>query len=372
MLANNYIAIKNYSNPIGGPMTQMNIIMFSGSNWTINNNVMHDCGWCLYNVYGNGDTNINVYNNEIYNWDHAYMFATSGANAATNFYFHDNNIHDNINFETSGCVYHLDGVHFFGTNGSSMNGIYFYNNWFHGQLSGNCSSGFIFMEGGTGTPSHASNSYWWNNVFDASQTDSINANGWVGIFSGESGQTFFVNNTMVAANGTDNDVCYAMGPLVNFTFENNVVNNCGLQIKLWSLTGTTTVDYNVYGISCQNGGNCFAWDNKFEGNFPTWKSATGFDSHSLFSMTPNMNSNGTPQSNYIGIQQGANLTGLATQKLASLANDTTQGNTRTPFQRPTGTCSSQGSASCWDIGAYQYGTGDPPPAPPTGLQATVQ
>jgi hypothetical protein len=378
-LANVYVAVRGVSNVLGGPMTQMNAITFSGSNWTIKGNTIHDCGWCLYNVYGNGDTNIQIYNNEIYNWDHAYMFATSGANSATNLSFHDNNIHDNRNFETVGCVYHLDGIHFFGTSGSSMSGIYVYNNWFHGTLSGPCSSGFIFMEGGTGTPSHASNSYWWNNVFDASGTDGANANGWVGIFSGESGETRFVNNTMVGVSGSDMNVCYNIKEVNNLTFENNVVNNCGVQIGIGNLTGSSTLDYNIYGNSCQNGNNCFIFNDTFRGSFSSWKSAlsgagiSGADAHSFFNPTPNLNANGTPGSNYIGSQLGANLSGLATGTMATLANDTTQGDSRTALARPkSATCLSQPSANCWSIGAYQVsGSAATQPNPPSGLAAVV-
>jgi hypothetical protein len=378
-LANDYVTVKGILNVLGGPMTQMNAVTFSGSNWTIKNNTIHDCGWCLYNVYGNGDSNIQVYNNEIYHWDHAYMFATSGANSASNFSFHDNNIHDNLNFETIGCVYHLDGIHFFGTVGSSMSDIYVYNNWFHGTLSGPCSSGFIFMEGGTGTPSHASNSYWWNNVFDASGSDAPNANGWVGIFSGESGETKFVNNTMVAVNGSDNDVCYNIKAVNNLTFEDNVVSNCGIQVGFGQLTGTSTIDYNVYGTSCQNGNNCFVFNGAFEGNFSTWKNAlkaagiNGADAHSVFTLTPNLNTNGTPQSNYVGSQWGVNLASLASGVMASLSDDTTQGDRRTALARPSSaSCSSQPSSNCWGIGAYQVsGTASSPPNPPSGLVASV-
>jgi hypothetical protein len=379
-LANVYVASQGITNVLGGAMTQMNSVTFSGSNWTIRNNVVHDCGWCLYNPYANGDTNIQVYNNEIYNWDHAYMFAAAGANSATNFYFHDNNIHDNINFETIGCVYHLDGIHFFGTNGSSMSGIYVYNNWFHGVLSGPCSSGFIFMEGGaSSTPSHASNTYWWNNVFDASQTDAPNANGWVGIFSGDSGVTTVLNNTMVAANGTDMDVCYNVKYVNDLTFEDNVVNNCGIQMGLGSLTGTIIVDYNIYGNSCQNGNNCFVFNGSFEGNFATWKSAlsgagiSGADAHSLYNLVPNLNMNGTPESTYIGNLWGANLSSFAAGNMASLSSSTTQAGAQTPVVRPgAGTCSPQPSTPCWTVGAYQTsGSTSGQPTPPTALIATV-
>ena len=197
-IANIYVAIKNYSSPLGGPMTAMNAIYLSGQNFNITGNTIHDCGWCIYDPYQNGDTNTAITGNDIYNWDHAIMFATGGANSCTApcLVLEGNRIHDNINFETSGCVYHLDGLHTFGVPGSSMDGVYIYNNYFYGALAGGCSSGFIFIEGGgSSTPSNAKNLYFWNNVGDATGADSANANGWFGLFSEPSTN---VRNSLIA------------------------------------------------------------------------------------------------------------------------------------------------------------------------------
>jgi hypothetical protein len=370
-LANDYVAVQNQST-LGGTMTQMNAIVFSGSNWVISGNIVHDCGWCLYNNYGNGDANIQIYNNEIYNWDHAYMLATAAASSLNGFYFHDNNIHDNVNFETPSCIYHLDGIHFFGTNGSSMDQIYVYNNWWHGALSGACSSGFLFAEStASSTPAHILNSYWWNNVFDATGADGMNPNGWVGIFSSSASITF-INNTLLYNNTSDGTNCYNIGSANNLTFQDNTVNGCTYAVNLGSLTGANAINYNFYGDACNGSNNCFIWNGAFKGSFSAWKAACACDGGSLTSTYSGakLNSNGAPQSGSPVINMGTNLSSDAYGNLGSLANDTSQGNIRTPLPRPSGSCSQQGSNNCWDVGAYQYAS-SAPLNPPTDLTSSV-
>lgn len=371
-IANIYIAIKNYSSPLGGPMTAMNAIYLSGQNWTVTGNTIHDCGWCLYDPYQNGDTNTVITGNDIYNWDHAIMFAAGGANACTApcLVMAGNQLHDNINFETSGCVYHLDGLHTFGVPGSSMDGVYIYNNYFYGALAGGCSSGFIFIEGGgSSTPSNVKNLYFWNNVGDATGADSANANGWFGLFSASSSM-LVVNNTLLYGNKNDMTECFSIGGATggnlvnNLTFENNIVNGCNVAIYVPELAGTTVMDHNFYGDACSFSNNCFVWKGSFEGTFNSWKSACGCDSHSIVSSFTGalLNPDGSPQSGSPVIGAGVDLSTLAINDLSSLQSDTTKGGTRTPTVRPT--------SGNWDIGAYQYGSSTIP-NPPTGLAAIV-
>lgn len=372
-IANIYVAIKNYSSPLGGPMTAMNAIYLSGQNWTITGNTIHDCGWCLYNPYQNNDTNTLITGNDIYNWDHAIMFATGGANSCTApcLTLAGNRIHDNINFETSGCVYHLDGLHTFGVPGSSMDGIYIYNNYFYGSLAGGCSSGFIFIEGGgSSTPSNVKNLYMWNNIGDATGADSANANGWFGLFSASSSM-LVANNTLLYRNVNDMTECFAVGGATggnvvnNLTFENNIVNGCNVAMYVPELTGTTTIDHNFYGDACSFSNNCFVWKGSFEGSFSSWKSACNCDSNSKVSSYSGalLNADGSLQSGSPAIGAGIDLSSIANGSLAELQYDTSKGGMRTPVQRST--------ATNWDIGAYALGGSSSGPNPPTGLAAVV-
>lgn len=371
-VANMYIAIQNFATPLGGSATQINAIYMTGQNNTITGNTIHDCGWCLYIPYGSGDTNLQVTNNEIYHWDHAMMFAAPGAIScsAPCLFLEGNRIHDNVNWETAGCVYHLDGLHTFGVSGSTMNGIYIANNYFYGSLSGACSSGFLFMEQGSPSMSNASNTYIWNNVFDASNADGVNPNGWVGVFSGVGGVTQVMSNTLLCPSSTDGGTVgwSVQQQGANITFEDNLENKCPQGNNLSKGSGTLTMDYNAYGNPCNGTSNC--WVNPsgvtFQGSFSAWKTACSCDSHSFTTATDaamKVNSDGSLQSGSPAIEQGVNLTSLGTGNLTSLLSDTTKGTTRSAGGRPSGTCTVQGAASCWDEGAYNFGT--PTVATPT-------
>lgn len=367
-ITNNYVAIQNFGSPLGGTATQMNAIAFNGQNVVVSGNTISDCGWCLYDSYAASDTNHQVFNNTVTNWDHAMMFATGGANAcsAPCLFFHDNNIGSNVNWETSGCVYHLDGLHAFGTTGSTMNGQYIYNNWFHGTLAGACSSGFLFSETGT-SQAGASNTYVWNNVFDASQADSANANGWIGWFSGAGGTTQFYNNYVSGPQVSDATVCWniAVQSTTTLLIENNVVRKCSQGPNLSYGSGTYTIDYNLYVTPCAASNNCFVWNpgntgSVFEGSFSAWKTACSCDSHSITTASDaaaDLNSGGMPTTGSPAISAGLNLTSTATGNLATLSSDSAANHT--PVARPT--------SAAWDIGAYQY----IPPPTGTSLGATI-
>jgi len=370
------LSIENiYVHPTNGTgsidQTQMRCISFSGSNWNINNNKMHDAGWCLFQAYSNGDTNTNISGNNIYNIDHGWMLATSSANRYTNAFFHDNQMHDTANWDAGGCPYHHDGIHTFGTGGSSMSGVYVYNNYFYGNW-GSCPTGFIFVEGGgSSTPSHMQSSAWWNNVLIVNTSSPIvNTNGWFDLASGDSGNQQVFNNTIVGPNTSDNTLCLGMENLSGLSYEDNAISNCGDPVNISSST-VAVADYNFYGTPCGNGNNCFIWNGSFMGSFAAWKSATGRDSHAVYSMTPKLNVDGSPQAGSPVIQAGSNLSSLVSAALASLSSDTDKGNTRSPVLRPTGACAAQGTSLCWDIGAYQYASSNSP-NPPTGLAASVQ
>jgi hypothetical protein len=361
-IANLYVMVAFQPGTVDN--TAVRAIAYSGSNWTVTNNTMHDCGWCVFDGYYPGDTNITIAYNNIYNFGHAVLFATNGANAASNLYFHDNQIHDAANWTTNNpnaCVYHNDGIHVFGTQGSSINGIYAYNNYFYGDW-GTCATGFIFVEANT-SDANLSNSYWWNNVgIVPSVNAEENTNGWFGIFSGHSGTTQIFNNTLIGPNTTNNTICMAIGPVVNLYFQNNLISNCGDPVGIFS--GSTyskgNVDYNLYGPSCNNGNNCFIFNAQFTGSFSSWQGSCACDAHSTQSSNPLVNADGSLLAGSPAANKGVNLTSIATGNLATLSSDTTKGATRTPVKRS--------ATGAWDIGAYSSSTATTL-APPTSLKA---
>lgn len=347
-LINIYVNVSPSSTIGGGDNSVVRGIDFSGIGWLIHDNIIHDCGWCIVDFYtGTTGSNHQFYNNQIYNFGHAFAIAAAASSATLDtILIHDNDLHDTSNWDTAGCSFHMDGLHAFGTTGSSMDHFYFYNNYIHGNW-GSCPTGFVFMEGGSGTPAHVHTSAWWNNVAVV-QTSIVNTNGWFGIFSGGEGSTTttFYNNTIIGPNATDNTACFNIGSLNGLTFRNNTASSCGDPVNFGSLTNIGTINNNFYGPSCQNGGNCFVWNGSFTGSFANWKTACSCDGASIQNSTPKLNSDGSPQSGSPVISAGTNLSSSATGNLATLQNDTTQGKTRTSAIRP-------GGATAWDIGAFQ-------------------
>ena len=357
-IRNIYVHLQNGKTAADGvDQTLERAIDFNGSNWSIHDNTMRDCGWCLFENYLNGDTNIQIFNNNISNFDHAWALSTDSSRSVTNVFFHDNQIHDAVNWDASGCPFHHDGIHTFGRTGSSMNGIFFYNNFFFGSW-GTCVTGFIFVEGGSSTPSHMQNFAMWNNVGLMPSSPIVNTNSWWGIFSGESGTQQFYNNTFIGPNSTDNTACVSLQNLSTVVFQNNGISNCGNPLSISSsFVGPGNVDHNLYGPSCQNLSNCFELNGSFTGSFPAWKTACGCDPNSIQSNSPSLASDGSPLSGSPALLNGLNLTSKATGNLASLASDTSKGNTKTPIARPPG--------GNWTIGAYQVVAAPLPPGAPT-------
>jgi len=353
-----------------GDNSVVRAIDFNGSNWAIYNNTIHDCGWCVFDVFANGDTNTQIYNNNIYNFGHAVAYATGNASTCASpcLQMNSNHVHDAGNWSGPGCPFHQDGLHTFATSGAVITDVYLSNNLFDGDW-GTCPTGFVFFEGGSSsTPSHLQHLYMWNNVGVVVNPNFINTNGWFGLFSGEAIPSMVVNNTVVGNNATDNTFCMSIGGISGLVFENNVVSPCGNPL---TISGATlgSVDYNFYGPSCLNGSNCFVWNNSYTGSLSNWRGACGCDAHSIQNNTPALNPDGSPLAGSPVGTVGVNLASRAVGYLTSLSNDTSEGNTRTPLPRP---ANGPWAAGAFVVPGMTTGGPGPGPAAPTGLTAVVR
>src|SRR5437763_9887842 len=113
--------------------TEDNAIRFSGSNLTIANNTIHDVGWALYAVWGNGNANDSIHGNHIYNIDHGFAStAEFPAGSIGPLYFYGNDLHDYAKWDTSDNAYHHDGIHCYtsddGAGPAHYTGFYIYDN----------------------------------------------------------------------------------------------------------------------------------------------------------------------------------------------------------------------------------------------------
>jgi hypothetical protein len=347
----------------GPDVQQVNCVQFYGSNLSIHDNVMRDVGWCLYQNYHN-DSSVKIYNNDISNFAHGIVCA--GANyIQSDISIYNNHLHDMANWNTTNDQYHLAGIHCYNGSGGKIQNAYIYNNLFDGSFGNCCITGWIFLEAsGSGTPwtDATGTAYLWNNIFVA---DIDVPNAMVTISNGTNHSVY--NNTFIGPNGGNNGVCINIaGAAKNVALQNNVIEGCTQLIRAVDPGATySTIDYNTYGNSIGGNPN-WQFLSKTATSLLAWRTACSCDSHSTASLggaLASLSSEGIPSNGFVGLNAASNLTPMASGWLASLAKDTTAGDTRTPAPRPAG-------SSAWDSGAYSAGPGGP--GAPTGLTAAVR
>jgi hypothetical protein len=385
-MGSNNITIENLGPCIGAVVTNgsfsngapgVDCIHFQGSNVTITNNQLHWDGLGIDNTsYGN-DTNTVISDNDFQ--ENGWGIGCAGAAVTnSNYQVFNNHFHNFDGWTNTGA--HVNGIHCYDGSGGGISSFYLYNNVFDGNMGTCCWTAWVYLESngpGDNWDNNTGTLYAYNNVF----VDTIGL-GNASLQTGGGVNHMIVNNTFWGTQSTSYGTgkCLQVGG-TGMTVENNVFVQCHQITYADSHSGQTPSfaawDYNVYGPS-NSGTSNFQFNSITQSTLSSWQSSCGCDAHSqasnngLTAQLPNITNEGVPSSGYMGIQQGADLTNTAVGMLAALAWDTDAGDTRTPVQRPSGTCSSQGTASCWDVGAYQYGSSAAAPQPPSGLAALVQ
>lgn len=335
-----------------------------GSNILIQNNTLHDAGDGVFYAWNDGDTNFQLANNNIsrVGWS---VGCNSPGSTLNSIYIYGNHFHDNYNWGNGKGATHINFIHCYQTGGGGIQNFYYYNNLHDGNMGPSSYwTAPVYLESdgaGSNWNTSTGTAYVWNNVFYS------NGVGGNGIFQDGSGVGDVIyNNYFYGTYG--GGPCFEFGKVTNITIENNVFQSCG---QIFNSAGATTwvaIDYNIYAYS-SNGNPLWQVGNISTSSFKTWQADCNCDAHSqaqLGSALADITTEGVPSAGYMGAQQGANLTGAATGSLAALDLDMTS------TRRPGGTCSTLGSSSCWDIGAYQVASGGSAPAPPTGLTVLVQ
>ncbi|MGA7411350.1 MAG: hypothetical protein WBW33_12750 [Bryobacteraceae bacterium] len=351
----------SYQPGAAGPGSVWGTVYFAGCNGCttkIHDSVM-PFGQINYVPASAGDNGLQIYNNEIFNFNGAINIASSAStNVLTGAQIHDNYLHDAAAADAPGCPAHHDGIHVWGLNGGYNSGINFYNNRISGNFGG-CATGAVFFEGAN------RDVQMYNNVVNITYTQEnngvVNVNG-----DGAGGGYDIYNNTIIG--DSNQDICFVIGgPGNSVRFENNILTGCWTTFLVQNGTTVLTWDYNIYG--CQNlaGAAC---GNIGSSNFVTnnggykwmslagWKATCACDSHSTANYGTTwlaINPAGTLQPSSPAIGAGANLTAL---NLAPLRYDLWG------YARP--------ANGAWTVGAFSLmATTGPPPAPPTGLTAVA-
>lgn len=338
-----------------------------GSNLTYQHNICHDArnGEVIGTSSTNNYSNHTIASNTIYHTCDAIIWAgnQSTGQTMTNLNVSGNVISDGYLWAITGNSCHGDGMHIWQNNRAPVSGMVISDNFIYGNW-GDSINAFIFVEGCANSCSGGSTDWVspmiFNNILEDDTTVSHSGNGMISISYDDSGH--IVNNTI---NGNTQVNLYVS---TNETVQNNIFLN-GFLTQLHTSSGTTLTswDYNTY--YQMNG-----WDGN-AGTFSGWKTDCSCDSHSTSGTNPSLTASVTslpvsspaaanyePTSGSATItKQGQDLTSLS---IGSLDSDFAG------VSRPSGTCSSQGSSSCWDIGAYAFNSGGGV-APPTNLAATA-
>jgi hypothetical protein len=333
----------------------------NGNAISIIGNVTHDMKWGI-SAGLNGGTwaGIDIGNNTIYNVDHGIYYQNGGTQPGPVNIF-GNDVQTGTTWDDDANGNHHDHIHISGNVGaSSMNGVTVYNNYLHGDPGANGNAYFYSFPG---SPSPIAPIYYFNNLVVNTSTKHFTAGGMMWCFTPV---CYSYNNTFVAvANGHSSagpDAAQMGG--VGSIHENNIVSGTSVGVSFLN-PGTETSDYNDYWQCCgsspaisslgYNAGTFFT-------SLASWKSATGYDSHSSQG-NPDLSASYQPTNGSAAIGLGTNLTTICSGQpnpgLGALCSD------RAGNPRPV--------TGAWDAGAYQSGgaTGDQP-TPPTGLIATVQ
>jgi hypothetical protein len=302
------------------------------------NNYVSDHGWQI-NAGGNGY--VNIYGNEITNWSN-WFYPTANP-------------------------YHLDGIIAYGySSGSpSVTKPYIYNNYIHGDFLNGSPTGFVFCTyGNTGSGSACT---IYNNLLVGTGGTATCCQG-IYFHSADGnplGPHYVYNNTL---SGFTTGSIYMDGDNTQvYTIENNIfLQNGGwyLQSGGW---GSLTMNYNV-GYGGRNpGGSGGPWNSM---SFAAWN-AQGYDVNSSDGVNPNLSSTYLIQNtSSVAYNRGTNLTA---QNITTL--DTSAGTTFGPgYACGGGGCVVRPATGAWNAGVYDYSTSTAsnPPAPPTGLTATVE
>ncbi|MDR3559373.1 MAG: choice-of-anchor Q domain-containing protein, partial [Candidatus Pacebacteria bacterium] len=365
------------------------------------------------NVSSATQSNINLYNNTVYNCNWGVQAIGGGSNTlSNNVNIYSNDITIGANWLTTSGVYHSNGSYCFYVSGASVSNLNFYDNYVHGPSNppgswtasgffwvsvdpGGLASGIAvynnLMVGVSGNPA--------NEYVGAAGTDAIVANNTIigyqngawGISVGcPSGTCATVENNIVADTSIGLSFYGTNYKAVFHSNNNDLYNNSTLAIDYRipeDLTYTDTTARDAYwstnypilvndktlilvgtqeklwqGSTNPNSYNSAQWTNwqdtpVYYTALSSWQADQGgcpnsYNDCASVAGNPNLSASHVPNLDSLLIGAGANLTSLGITALNSDA---------TGAARP--------ATGAWDIGAYQYQTGSDTIAPnsPTGL-----
>jgi hypothetical protein len=343
-------------------------IYFGGSDIQLHNMIIHDTGAVFYMHASSQSTGINIYDNDVYYFDHGFFGGPCGRECTLGtLSIHDNHFHDSANWDTGGTdAYHHDGIHFWGV-GTTIE-LDIYNNLFDGVEGRCCITAWVFLQGAAAA----------NNIFNNVFVQTIDVpNGAINMSAGTTGLVFSIyNNTLLSTQSTSGTG--TNGPGITYTYSGgesstvNLVNNVFSGYNTFVALPSPDVrsfhaSNNVYANDSMGGNEYWQLHSFKATSLAAWQAGCHCDSGAVADVNSSLgvSSVGVPALSFVGKGHGANLMYMADGSLVALTHDTSAGDTRTPSPRP-------GGSTAWDCGAYNAGSSLAQPAAPSGLTATVQ
>jgi len=317
-------------------------IKLYGSNFLIHNNTFDGMFAEVEDGYNSGDTNLQIYQNTFDHMNWGVHIGNNNTNVLSHVYLHDNHLMDMDNWDTPSDAYHHDGLFVVQNDiSASITDVEMYNNIANGVQGSNATAWIYVNTAMNGV-------YIYNNILTNM------GNGGYAIEGGFSGdRNYYIINNSIDCKGSS---AISIGPVTNFTIENNAIYDCQTYLYTHNITGAVTVNNNAYDLAGSTGGSAFKWNGNNGGaTFLQYQAATGLDSSLLTLSSFGWNSLYILQPGSALIGKGTNLTDLDITAL-----DTDKAGTARP------------STGAWDIGAYESGAVAGQPAPPSGLIATVE
>jgi hypothetical protein len=342
---NNHFHDLTLINANGGISFQLGNNISSSGNEINNNNCASTIGRCV--DYSNGDGSS--------------VTDTAGK-------IHDNDITFGDGWYSGGGDYtHLESIRSFNYGGPNSNdhivGELIYNNYIHGQSTGDATS-FIFIPEGLSSCSSNStlSAKIYNNLFV------LTGGGGPGdgfIFTQDCEHTLEIYNNTIDGMNNSQMICMEIeGSQTTVTIKNNICENVQTMIYNAHSGPTIIASNNDYYNVGKSGSNGWYWQGQEYETLAAWQSATGQDANSV-TTNPGLASNYTMPSGSAVAGMGVNLTSLSTSTL-----DESKPASEGPGAESASVVA-RASTGGWDPGAYATGqvSSTPPPtlAPPTGL-----
>jgi hypothetical protein len=345
-IASVYVRASGDTNQYGTGITVRDSGISGASNTLIANNTISNAYSGISWFNGANESGIEIEGNTIgyTNWGIA-VIALDPLNTITGITVHDNNIHDQSNWDDYPNPYnnHHNGVFIFANQtGNALSGCYVYNNYFYGSFGSGTSPGLYLDNVSTGDFRCTA----FNNVIVPSTTGSGGEGGLTAQNESGSGPVDLIayNNTVAASSASAGPSgLWIQGASMATTLENNIIYGWNYDLNTQSGAYNPTSNYNAWYTGAAG---LFNVNGSEYSTLAAWQSASGQDAGSI-SANPNLNlSTWVPNSASPVIGLGTNLYSLCAGQpnpgLGALCFD------KNGTARP--------STGNWDAGAFQYGS----------------